>query len=227
MCQSLKIFVFTLELLKIFTVWYLFSLFLWYNCPKTLQTPRPGVSELLSEDVALGLCGLLSSIKDVEKSQEKTCWWYFWVNETAKETFKGVEKWDRMGFQQPWRAEQGGRWQSFGKLQAGETVRNWIQLLGILAGAGSFLKNGKHAFLIDFFTSTSSSSCAIGIVFHWMHWPKVRTFPRWIILNLVIWAFLTVLTLKVYNLVRLAHSVSEIVLLLSITQHFQRNFNNS
>lgn len=40
----------------------------------------------------------------------------------------------------------------------------------------------------------------------------MRTFPGWIVLNLVIWAFLTLLTLKAYNLVRLAHSVSDIVL---------------
>lgn len=140
-------------------------------------------------------------------------------------TFKRVEKWDRMGFQQPWRAEQGGRWQSFGKLQAGETVRCWMQLLGSLAEADDFLKNGKHAFLIDFFTSTSS--CAIGIVSHWMHWPKVSTFPRWIVSNLVIWALLSLPTLKVYNLVRLTHSVSEIVLLLYTTEHFRSNFNNS
>lgn len=48
-----------------------------------------------------------------------------------------------MGFRQPWRVGRGGRWQSFGKLQAGETVWCWLQLLGVLAEAASLLKNGK------------------------------------------------------------------------------------
>lgn len=60
-----------------------------------------------------------------------------------------------------------------------------------------------------------------------MYLPKVRTFPRWIVLNLVIWAFLALLTLNVYNLVRLTHSVSETLFLLYTTEHFLRNFNNS
>lgn len=85
----------------------------------------------------------------------------------------------------------------------------------------------KYSFLIIWlpFASISSCFCATGTVFHQRHWAKISSFLRYLVLN----PYLTwvLLALRVWNLVRLTHSVIEVVLLLHTTEQFQSNLNNS